>query len=86
MAKPKELWQTLKSLGLPKQKEFSFEYMFDKQKWFIIRLTVNSGKFLKILPLISGKPCVNIKNFRIQSVNNYYNKCNVQRKVTIFKN
>ena len=27
MAKSKELWQTLKSLGLPKQKEFSFEYI-----------------------------------------------------------
>ena len=34
-----------KTARATEQKEFPFEYMFKKQKWFIIRLTVNSGNF-----------------------------------------
>ena len=44
-----------KTTGAAEQKEFSIEYMFRKQKWFIIRLIVNN---LKILLFNSGKHCV----------------------------
>ena len=39
IAKPNELRQTLKSKGL----SISIKYIFEKQKWFIIRITISSG-------------------------------------------
>ena len=44
IAKPKELWQTLKSLGLP-NKRIPLRIYVKNPKWFIIRLTVNSANF-----------------------------------------
>ena len=62
---------------------------FKKQKWFIIWLTVNSRNFYKILLLISGKPCVKTaktsKQFWIQSIKNYQNKCNLNKKLLFSK-
>ena len=47
-------------------------------------------KFLKILLLISEKPCVKLpkppNNLGMQSVNNYYKKCNLKERLLFWKN
>ena len=58
-------------------------------------LSINSGTFLKTLLLINGKPCVKTteiiedwktpNNFGIQSVNNYYKKCNLKERLLFAK-
>ena len=58
-------------------------------------LSINSGTFLKTLLLINGKPCVKTteiikdrktpNNFGIQSVNNYYKKCNLKERLLFEK-
>ena len=58
IAKANELWQTLKQLGMLDKENSPSNICLKKQKWFIIRRTVNDGNFLKILLFISGKPWV----------------------------
>ena len=60
--------------------------MFKKQKWFITRLTVNTGNFYSSLVenlLELPKPP---NNFGIQSVNNnYYTTCNLKERLLFTK-
>ena len=45
IAKQKEFWQTLKSLGLPNKKNSPSNICLKSKNGFIIRLTDNSGNF-----------------------------------------
>ena len=87
IAKPNKLRETLKSKGL----SISIKCIFEKQKWFIIQITISSGNVLKILLLIHGKLCVKTTktseyfNFGIQSLNNYYKNCNVKERLLFAK-
>ena len=63
------------------QKEFSIEYMFKKRKWFIIRLNVNSRNLENLVLKLPKPP----NNFGIQSVNNYYKKCNLKERLLFAK-
>ena len=89
IAKPKELWQTLKSLGLPNKKN-SPSNMFLKNKTDLLFDSLSVTKTLKKyysssaenLVLKLAKP---LNNFGIQSVNNYYKNCNVKERLLFGK-
>ena len=89
IAKPKELWQTLKSLGLPNKKN-SPSNMFLKNKTDLLFDSLSVRKTLKKyysssaenLVLKLAKP---LNNFGIQSVNNYYKNCNVKERLLFGK-
>ena len=83
IAKPKELWQTLKSLGLPNKKNspsniclkykngLSFESLSIAFKKYCSSL---AGNLVLKLP----KPP---NNFGIQTVNNYYKEYNLKKRL-----
>ena len=89
IAKPKELWQTLKSLGLPNKKN-SPSNMFLKNKTDLLfdslSVTETFKKYYSSsaenLVLKLAKP---LNNFGIQSVNNYYKNCNVKERLLFGK-
>ena len=89
IAKLNELWQTLKSLGLPIKKN-SPSNMFLKNKTDLLFDSLSVTKTLKKyysssaenLVLKLAKP---LNNFGIQSVNNYYKNCNVKERLLFAK-
>ena len=89
IAKPIELWQTLKSLGLPNKKN-SPSNIFLKNKNDLLFDSLSVAETFKKyysssaenLALKLPKP---LNNFGIQSVNNYYKNCNVKERLLLAK-
>ena len=85
IAKPKQLWQTLKSLGLRKKKNsLSNICLRDKNGLSFDSLSIAETYYSSLPENFVLKLPKTPNNFGIQSVNNYYKKFSL--KVTISKN
>ena len=78
IAKPKQLWQTLISLGLSNKKNSPSNICSKKQKWFVIESLSIAETFKKYYSSL-------VENLGIQSVNNYYKKCNLKERLLFAK-
>ena len=78
IAKPKQLWQTLISLGLSNKKNSPSNICSKKQKWFVIESLSIAETFKKYYSSLA-------ENLGIQSVNNYYKKCNLKERLLFAK-
>ena len=73
IAKPNDLWQTLKSRGLPNKKNSpSTIFLKNKNDLLVDSLSVSENLVLKLPKLLN--------NFGLQSVSNYYKNCNVMER------
>ena len=89
IAKPKQLWQTVKSLGLPNKKN-SLSNIYFKKKMVYHSTHCQQRKLLKnIAPHYRKKLVLKLpkppNNFGIQSVSNYYKKGNLQERLLFAK-
>ena len=89
IAKPKELWQTLKSLGLPKKKNSSSNICLKNKNGFSFNSlsiveTLKNYYFSLVVNLVLKLPKPP-NNFGIQSVNNYYKKWNLKERLLLAK-
>ena len=85
IAKQKELWQTLKQLGLPNKKNSPSNTCLKNKNGLLFDSMSIAETFKKYysslaenLVLKLPKP---LNNFGIQSVKNYYKKCNLNEKL-----
>ena len=78
IAKPKQLWQALISLGLSNKKNSPSNICSKKQKWFVIDSLSIAETFKKYYSSSA-------ENLGIQSVNNYYKKCNLKERLLFAK-
>ena len=85
IAKQKELWQTLKQLGLPNKKNSPSNTCLKNKNGLLFDSMSIAGTFKKYysslaenLVLKLPKP---LNNFGIQSVKNYYKKCNLNERL-----
>ena len=85
IAKPKELWQTLKSLGLRNEKiSLSNICLRDKNGLSFDSLSI-AETFKKYYSSLAGNLVLKLpkpsNNFGIQTVNNYYKKYNLKKRL-----
>ena len=88
IAKPKELWQTSKSLGLPNKKEFSFECLKNKNSLLFDSMsTVETSKtyYSSLAENLVLKLPKSPNNFVTQLVNNYYMTCDLKERLLFSK-
>ena len=85
IAKQKELWQTLKQLGLPNKKNSPSNTCLKNKNGLLFDSVSIAETFKKYysslaenLVLKLPKP---LNNFGIQSVKNYYKKCNLNERL-----
>ena len=89
MAKPKKLWQTLKSLGLPNKKNSpSNTCLKNKNDLSFDSLSI-AETLQKYYPSLAENLVLKLpkppNNFGIQSVNCYNKKCNLKEKLLVKK-
>ena len=85
IAKPKELWQTLKSLGLPNKKNSPSNICLkDKNGLSFDSLSI-AETFKKYYSSLAGNLVLKLpkpsNDFGIQTVNNYYKKYNLKKRL-----
>ena len=85
IAKPKELWQTLKSLGLPNKKNSPSNICLkDKNGLSFDSLSI-AETFKKYYSSLAGNLVLKLpkpsNDFEIQTVNNYYKKYNLKKRL-----
>ena len=88
-AKPKELWQPLKSLGLSIKKNSPSNICLKNKNGLSLDSLSTVETFKKYFSSLAQKLVLKLlkppNNFEIQSVNSYYNKCNLKEKLLFAK-
>ena len=85
IAKPKELWQTLKSLGLPNKKNSPSNICLKYKNGLSFESLAIAEAFKKYCSSLAGNLVLKLpkppNNFGIQTVNNYYKKYNLKKRL-----
>ena len=89
IAKPKELWQTLKSLGLPNENNSPSNICLKNKNGLLFDSLSIAETFKKYYSSLAENLVLKLpkppNNFGIQSVNNYYKKCNLKERLLFAK-
>ena len=85
IAKPKELWQTLKSLGLPNKKNSPSNICLKYKNGLSFESLAIAEAFKKYCSSLAGNLVLKLpkppNNFGIQTVNNYYKEYNLKKRL-----
>ena len=85
IAKPKELWQTLKSLGLPNKKNSPSNICLKYKNGLSFESLSIAEAFKRYCSSLAGNLVLKLpkppNNFGIQTVNNYYKKYNLKKRL-----
>ena len=89
IAKPKELWQTLKQLGLPNKKNSPLNICLKNKNSLLLNSPSIAETFKKYYSSLAENLVLKLpkppNNSRIQSVKNYYKKCNLNERLLFQK-
>ena len=89
IAKPKELWQTLKQLGLPNKKNSPLNICLKNKNSLLLDSPSIAETFKKYYSSLAENLVLKLpkppNNSGIQSVKNYYKKCNLNKRLLFQK-